>query len=76
MKDREESSIECLRLTVRIRYSLYRISFLAHPPTLMIPHKTHTHTFVCVCVCVYMSLLLLDCLGKAFRHVHTEHIVF
>jgi len=59
MKDREESSIECLRLTVRIRYSLYRISFLAHPPTLMIPHKTHTHTFVCVCVFIWVYYCLI-----------------
>lgn len=57
MKDREESSIECLRLRVRIRYSLYRISFISTSPHPNDPSQnTHTHTFF---VCVYMSLLLI-----------------
>lgn len=46
----------------------------AHPPILMIPHKTHTHTHFFVCV--YMSLLLSDWFGQAFRYVHIVRIVF
>ncbi len=61
MKDRMKSSIECLRLTVRIRYSLYRINLCYTSPFLIdLPHThTHTHTFFVLCCVVFITACLV-----------------
>lgn len=68
MKDREESSIEWFRLTVWIRYSLYRINFFF---TSNFPNDLSHNTQI---LCVYMSLLLPDWFGQV-QHTIILHCV-